>query len=195
MYDSTFQDCIMAAFQVPFLDIVKSQTVQQNNFLNDSSMQKIIILSAGFYFCAFWNSIKVSAGSDIEFWHVYSPRLKYADILPKLNAFTFFIQQFLKKFNLRFKIEHESAHTFNFEPFSPSPCPLSPILPNPNGEGEGSIRMLQFLFGKIENKFLLKMLCYKNFHLCNHCIVLLTDCEIVQLLWVIGFNPNLIGFA
>ena len=94
MYDSTFQDCIMAASQVPFLDIVKSQTVQQNNFLNDSSMQKIIILSAGFYFCAFWNSIKVSAGSDIEFWHVYSPRLKYADILPKLNAFTFCITLF-----------------------------------------------------------------------------------------------------
>ena len=47
MCDSTFQDCIMAAFQVPFLDIVKSQTVQQNNFLNDSSMQKIIILSEG----------------------------------------------------------------------------------------------------------------------------------------------------
>ena len=45
-------------------------------------------------FCAFWNSIKVSAGSDIEFWHVYSPRLKYADISQKLNvcAFYFYLE-------------------------------------------------------------------------------------------------------
>jgi len=35
--------------------------------------------------------MKVCAGSDIKFWHVYSPQLKYVGCTPKLNVFTFYI--------------------------------------------------------------------------------------------------------